>query len=56
MGIGGQDYYEMTIWFGPRALKNYEEGLSLINCLPSEASTKWVILDVQEKKIELHLA
>jgi len=55
MGVGGQDYYDMTIRLGPRALKNYEEGLSLIECLPSEASMKWIILNIENKKIELQL-
>jgi hypothetical protein len=55
MGIGGQDYYEMIICLGPRGLKNYEEELSLISCLPSEASMNWIILDIENKKIELQL-
>jgi hypothetical protein len=31
------------------------EGLSLIDCLPSEESLDWVTLDIEKKTIELQL-
>ena len=55
MGFTGQDRYEMIIKLGPDAVKNYMEGSSLIDCLPSEESLDWVILDIEKKTIELQL-
>ena len=55
MEVNGQKRYEMIIKLGPDSMKNYMEGLSLIDCLPSEESLDWVILDVEKKTIELQL-
>ena len=55
MGFTGQDRYEMTIKLGPDSIENYTEGLSLIDCLPSEESLDWVVLDIEKKTIELQL-
>jgi hypothetical protein len=55
MGRSGQDFYEMTLLLGNKALHNYEQGLSLINCLPGEESMEWIELDIAHKKIELKL-
>jgi len=55
MEVNGYTRYEMIIKLGPDAIKNYMEGLSLIDCLPSEESLDWVILDIEKKTIELQL-
>jgi hypothetical protein len=55
MGVSGQDYYDMVLKLGPRSLSNYQQGLSLINCLPSDESMQWIHLDIENKKIELQL-
>jgi hypothetical protein len=55
MGKSGQDYYDMSLILGDKALNNYEHGLSLINCLPGEESMDWIELDIEHKKIELRL-
>jgi hypothetical protein len=55
MEVNGQYKYEMTIKFGPDAVKKYMEGVSLIDCLPSEESLDWVTLDIEKKTIELQL-
>jgi len=55
MEVNGQARYEMIIKLGPDAIKNYMEGLSLIECLPSDESLDWVILDIEKKTIELQL-
>jgi hypothetical protein len=55
IGADGQGGYEMTINFGPKALGRYARGLDLKECVPSENSLGWIKLDIDEKKIELHL-
>lgn len=55
LGYDGQEKYKMVIKLGPCALSNYEKGQSLIECVPDERSLDWVNLDVDNKKIELHL-
>lgn len=55
MKVNGQDKYEMTIKLGPNSLKNYEQGLRLIDCLPSEESLDWITLDIEKRTIELQL-
>lgn len=54
-GASGQDYYELTLQLGTSALKRYELGLSLIDCLPEEDSIGWFDLDVVNKKMEIRL-
>lgn len=55
IGVDGQDYYEISLLLGEKALSNYEFGLSLIDCLPNEESMDWISLDISNKKIELKL-
>jgi hypothetical protein len=55
IGPDGQEKYEMTIRFGPKALSRYARGLDLKECVPAEGSLGWIKLDIDEKKIELHL-
>ncbi|MCH2231905.1 MAG: hypothetical protein MK105_16335 [Crocinitomicaceae bacterium] len=55
LGVSGQDVYEMTIKLGKKAQKNYSEGTSLNNCLPSSDSMNWVKLDCENKKIQVSL-
>jgi len=55
MEVNGQKRYEMIIKLGPDSMKNYMEGLSLIDCIQSEESLDWVALDIEKKTIELQL-
>jgi hypothetical protein len=53
--IKGEDRYEMTIHFGPKALSRYARGLDLKECIPAVDTLDWIWLDTDEKKIELLL-
>ena len=55
LGVSVQDVYEMTIKLGKKAQKNYSEGESLKNCLPTDDSMKWVKLDIENRKIQVSL-
>lgn len=56
IGYGGQDIYEMKIKFGKKSLDKYKKGESLIDCIPkSDDPKKWIILDVNRRKIEVQL-
>lgn len=56
IGYGGQDIYEMKIKFGEKSLDKYKKGESLIDCIPkSDDPKKWIILDVNRRKIEVQL-
>jgi hypothetical protein len=55
IGNDGQDKYEMTIKFGPRSLSRYAHGAKMVDCIPSEESMDWITLDIENKKIEIHL-
>jgi hypothetical protein len=55
LGQTGQDVYEMTIRLGKYALRRYAKGKSLIDCIPSEESMDWVIIDPENRMIELQL-
>ena len=55
MEVNGLERFAMTIKLGPESIKNYIEGRSLIDCLPSEESLDWVTLDIEKKTIELQL-
>jgi hypothetical protein len=54
-GRNGQDKYQMIINLGTDAVSNYIAGGSLIDCLPSEDSFDWIMLDAKERLIELQL-
>jgi hypothetical protein len=55
IGSYGQEKYEMTIVFGPKALSRYARGLDLKECVPTKDTQGWIRLDIDEKKIELQL-
>ena len=55
IGKDGQGKYEMTIRLGPQALRRYAKGSAMIDCLPSEESMDWIILDSDSKRIEVRL-
>ena len=54
-GKTGQDIYHMTIRFGKYSLKRYSQGMSLIDCIPSEKTMDWISIDIENKTIELRL-
>jgi hypothetical protein len=55
IGINGQDIYKMTIKLGASSLNRVIQDLTLIDCLPNEASLNWVELDLERKEIQLQL-
>jgi hypothetical protein len=55
IGVDGQDTYKMTIKLGILSTEKIIQGLTLIDCLPSENSLAWVKLDVERKEIILQL-
>ncbi|MEL6973658.1 MAG: hypothetical protein AAFO02_26140 [Bacteroidota bacterium] len=55
LGPNGQDRYEMTIYFGPRALELYEQKDRLEQSIPQKANPSWIELYPAEKKISVNL-
>jgi hypothetical protein len=49
IGKDGQDHYEMTIHFGPKALSNYINRKDLHECIPEAASDEWIKIDPEQK-------
>lgn len=54
-GASGQEIYTMKIKLGPKALKYYQNGKDLIECLPRETNSDWVLVDSEEEYIEIIL-
>jgi hypothetical protein len=58
MGQSGhtvQEKYQMTIKLGRDAIKQYKNGLSMVDCFPDTDSLDWVTIDTEKKTIELQL-
>ena len=55
IGIDGQDEYEMIIKFGKYSLRRYASGTNLIDCIPDSANMDWIIIDTNNKTIDLRL-
>jgi hypothetical protein len=55
LGNNGQDKYSMKIFFGECSMNNLNNGFSLIDCLPSELIFDWVMVDIENYKIEIQL-
>ena len=55
IGTRGEKIFDMTIKLGKYALRRYAKGSTLEDCLPDEALSDWIIIDLEEKKIELQL-
>ena len=55
IGLDGQDVYQMIIKLGPSSLEKFTVGLNLINELPSEDHSGWLVVDPEEKKIQIEL-
>ena len=55
LGYDGQGEFEMTVKLGQYSLRHYAKGSDLTDCLPSENSMDWIILDVERRRIELRL-
>ena len=45
----------MKINFGQKALKNYLQDLSLVNCIPDKAFKNWIRINPLERKVEIDL-
>lgn len=55
LGESGQELYEATIHFGPKALDNYIHRKSLNECIPEIASDKWIEIDPERRRIDITL-
>ena len=55
IGKAGQDEYEMTIHFGEHALICYENGSSLVDCIPGPDTMDWIEIDTEKHTIEIAL-
>ena len=55
IGTDGQETYHLTLKLGNKALSRYARGLNLNECLPSESSTDWLTVDLEQQTIELQL-
>ena len=55
LGKTGQDKYFMVIWLGNCSIKQLKNDESLIDCIPSEELIDWLIINTQEKTIEISL-
>lgn len=54
-GQTGQDLYELTLRFGPKALSRYSRDLSLEECVPDIEESNWLAVDIESKKIVVQL-
>ena len=55
LGETGQDIYKMIIRFGKYSLRRCARGTSIIDCIPSENTTDWIDVDIENKSIEIRL-
>lgn len=55
IGKEGQDEYELTLRFGPYALRRYAKGTDMVDCIPSPESMDWIDIDPDRKRIEISL-
>jgi hypothetical protein len=54
-GQTGQDLYELTLRFGPKALSRYSRDLSIKECVPDIEESNWLEIDIENKKIVVQL-
>jgi hypothetical protein len=55
IGKDGQENYEITILFGPKALNNYSRGRDLKDCIPDILNDNWIDVNVIDKRISVRL-
>ncbi|MDQ1855632.1 hypothetical protein [Chryseobacterium sp. WLY505] len=56
IGYNGNEIYEMKIKFGKKAIENYKNNKSLIECIPgNNENPNWIQLFMEDKKIEIQL-
>jgi hypothetical protein len=54
-GETGQDQYELILIFGNKALSRYARGLDLKECIPDSKDYNWVKVEVEIRRIDVHL-
>lgn len=54
IGKTGQDEYAMTIKLGKYSLRRYAKMRSMIDCIPSPDADTWVVIDIENRTIELN--
>ena len=56
LGPTGQEKYELTLAFGPNALRRFASGFDLIECLPAGNGNDWFEIDPERKLISITLS
>jgi len=55
IGLDGQTEYKTTIHLGKTALQFYEQGIDLIDSIPTQNSDDWLKIDLEEKTLNIYL-
>lgn len=55
LGTTGQNQYELTIVLGEKAWSKYEQGKSMIGCIPKAETTKWIDIDTENRLLTIRL-
>ena len=55
VGQTGQDKYELTLRFGPKALSRYARDLRLEECVPNPERNDWYDIDIGNRKMVIQL-
>ena len=55
IGQNGQEEYRMRLKFGKFSLRRYAKGTSLKGCIPNSESMNWIVIDIENKYMEIQL-
>ncbi|WP_203296787.1 hypothetical protein [Luteirhabdus pelagi] len=56
IGKTGQTEFKATIHFGKNALRKYDEGAELANCIPDlESQNEWIEIDLDNKTVDVKI-
>ena len=55
IGNDGQGIFRMKIIFGPKSISNFKNGLSMIDCIPTENADKWIDIEPGRKAVTVYL-
>lgn len=55
IGQDGQQDYEMRIKLGKYALRRYAKGTDMTDCIPDSNSVDWIIVDVENRFVQIEL-
>jgi len=55
IGTDGQDEFELILKFGPRSLSRYARNLDLQECIPDTESSNWIVIDPDNRSVQVQL-